>query len=206
MKRRVRDISAENHGFFIYGLGHYAFSASTNPARPISGTTSRISPSGSRPPEGRTAGLHRHARSRFARLLKHSRNRASTRSCSCRRRAAFRTRCCARSIELFGREVLPEVKQRDQRGPRKSGAKQPDYRQSDGAQAQLRSAEAGSDGGARGGTSLKLTASGPDHVSFDAESSDEELFEQIAERTGRCANAGAEESPDAAEYNAFRLA
>ena len=122
---RVRELSAENHGFFMYGSATTHSSASMNLARPTSGTTTRPDQSSNfRTARRQNPGLYWNAGSI-------ARSTAGVRGLG-RRPGDFLSQAgripheiLSSSIELFGKEVLPEVKERDhKRANDKAAAKQ----------------------------------------------------------------------------------
>ncbi len=120
-EKRVRDISAENHGFFIYGLGHYAFFGEHEPGKTNIWNNFKNSPGRFAPPEGKTQdciGTPAQIRAR----LKEFEESGVDQVIFLSQAGRIPHETLAESIELFGREVLPEVKERDQRQEKEQAA------------------------------------------------------------------------------------
>ena len=120
-EQRVREVAEENHGFFMYGLGHYAFFGAHEPGKTNLWENYKNRTTNFAPPEGRTqdcVGTPNQLRERLSDfedsgvdqviMLSQAGNIPSEMLCS--------------SIELFGKEVLPEVKERDEKRARERAA------------------------------------------------------------------------------------
>ncbi|HEY6418245.1 MAG TPA: LLM class flavin-dependent oxidoreductase [Candidatus Binataceae bacterium] len=120
-EKRVRAISAENHGFFIYGLGHYAFFGEHEPGKTNIWNNYKNSPQGFAPPEGRTLdciGTPAQIRAR----LKEFEEAGVDQVIFLSQAGRISHETLSESIELFGKEVLPEVKERDSRQEKEKAA------------------------------------------------------------------------------------
>lgn len=120
-EKRVRAISAENHGFFIYGLGHYAFFGEHEPGKTNIWNNYKNSPQGFAPPEGRTLdciGTPAQIRAR----LKEFEEAGVDQVIFLSQAGRISHETLSESIELFGKEVLPEVKERDYRQEKEKAA------------------------------------------------------------------------------------
>jgi alkanesulfonate monooxygenase SsuD/methylene tetrahydromethanopterin reductase-like flavin-dependent oxidoreductase (luciferase family) len=111
-EKKVRELAHENHSFFIYGLGHYAFFGEHEPGKTNIWANFKSSPNGFAMPEGRTqdaVGTPQQIRERLLAFEEAGVDQVVFLSQA--GRIPHEMLCS--SIELFGREVLPEVKQRD---------------------------------------------------------------------------------------------
>ncbi len=111
---RVRGLAAENHGFFLYGLGHYAFFGQHEPGRTNVWNNYKTKPENFALPEGRTQdciGTPEYIRNRLREFEESGVDQVIFLSQA--GRIPHDILCS--SIELFGKEVLPEVKARDER-------------------------------------------------------------------------------------------
>ncbi len=111
---RVRGLAAENHGFFLYGLGHYAFFGQHEPGRTNVWNNFKTKPENFALPEGRTQdciGTPDYIRNRRREFEESGVDQVIFLSQA--GRIPHDILCS--SIELFGREVMPEVKARDER-------------------------------------------------------------------------------------------
>lgn len=120
----VRELSAENHGFFMYGLGHYAFFGQHEPGKTNIWNNYKTSPQTFAPPEGKTqdcVGTPAQLRARLQEFEDSGVDQVIFLSQGGR----IPHEILSSSIELFGKEVLPEVKERDhKRADDKAAAKQ----------------------------------------------------------------------------------
>jgi alkanesulfonate monooxygenase SsuD/methylene tetrahydromethanopterin reductase-like flavin-dependent oxidoreductase (luciferase family) len=111
---RVRQLAFENHGFFLYGLGHYAFFGQHEPGRTNLWNSYKTKPENFALPEGRTQdciGTPDYIRNRLREFEESGVDQVIFLSQA--GRIPHEVLCS--SIELFGSEVLPEVKARDER-------------------------------------------------------------------------------------------
>jgi alkanesulfonate monooxygenase SsuD/methylene tetrahydromethanopterin reductase-like flavin-dependent oxidoreductase (luciferase family) len=142
-EEKVRAIAHENHSFFIYGLGHYAFFGEHEPGKTNLWENFKNSPHGFAMPEGRTedaVGTPQQIRKR----LRAFEDAGVDQVVFLSQAGRIPHEMLCSSIELFGRTVLPEFKERaaanaGQKAERKS-------RITEKAMARKRSAEVPSGG------------------------------------------------------------
>ncbi len=118
---RVRELSAENHGFFMYGLGHYGFFGHHEPGKTNLWNDYKTKPVNFAPPEGRTqdcVGTPAQIRERLREFEEVGLDQVIFLSQAGR----IPHEILSSSIELFGKEVLPEVKERDQKREKERAA------------------------------------------------------------------------------------
>jgi len=116
-EERVRKIAFENHGFFLYGLGHYAFFGEHEPGRTNLWEDYKTKPRNFVLPEGRVQdciGTPDQLRARLREFEESGVDQVVFLSQA--GRITHETLCS--SIELFGEEVLPEFKEREQKRAR----------------------------------------------------------------------------------------
>lgn len=120
-EKQVRQIASENHGFFLYGLGHYAFFGEHEPGRTNLWEQYKTKPRHFELPEGRTQdciGTPDKIRARLREFEESGVDQVIFLSQA--GRIAHETLCS--SIELFGKEVLPEFKEREQKREQEKAA------------------------------------------------------------------------------------
>ncbi len=113
-EQRVRELAFENHRFFLYGLGHYAFFGQHEPGRTNLWENYKTKPENFALPEGRTQdciGTPDYIRARLREFEESGVDQVVFVSQA--GRIPHEMLCS--SMELFGKEVLPEFKERDQR-------------------------------------------------------------------------------------------
>jgi alkanesulfonate monooxygenase SsuD/methylene tetrahydromethanopterin reductase-like flavin-dependent oxidoreductase (luciferase family) len=111
---RVRELSDENHGFFMYGLGHYAFFGEHEPGKTNIWNNYKNKPVSFAIPEGKTqdcVGTPAQIRER----LREFEDSGVDQVIFLSQAGRIPHEMLSSSIELFGKEVLPEVKERDQK-------------------------------------------------------------------------------------------
>ena len=109
---KVRAIAAENHGFFLYGLGHYGFFGNHEPGKTNLWESFKNKPADFALPEGRTADCVGTPAQIGARL-KEFEDSGIDQVIFLSQAGRIPHELLSSSIELFGRETLPEVKERD---------------------------------------------------------------------------------------------
>jgi alkanesulfonate monooxygenase SsuD/methylene tetrahydromethanopterin reductase-like flavin-dependent oxidoreductase (luciferase family) len=110
-EKKVREIADENHSFFIYGLGHYAFFGEHEPGKTNIWENFKNSPRAFAMPEGRTqdaVGTPEQIRER----LRAFEDAGVDQVVFLSQAGRIPHEMLCSSIELFGRAVLPEVKER----------------------------------------------------------------------------------------------
>jgi alkanesulfonate monooxygenase SsuD/methylene tetrahydromethanopterin reductase-like flavin-dependent oxidoreductase (luciferase family) len=115
---RLEQVGMENYGFFIYGLGHYAFFGEHQPGQTDIWNEYKTNPHEFAPPEGRTQDAVGTPDMLRARLREFEGVGIDQVVCLSQAGKIPHDLLCS-SIELFTREVLPEFKERDQRGERR---------------------------------------------------------------------------------------
>jgi alkanesulfonate monooxygenase SsuD/methylene tetrahydromethanopterin reductase-like flavin-dependent oxidoreductase (luciferase family) len=137
-EQRVRAMAEENHGFFLYGLGHYAFFGLHEPGKTNLWNDFKTKPHDFKLPEGRTQdciGTPDYIRTRLREFEESGVDQVIFLSQA--GRIPHEMLCS--SIELFAKEVMPEFKERQpQHDARKSSLK---ARLSEKAMARKRAAE-----------------------------------------------------------------
>src|SRR5216684_3696942 len=123
---RVREMSDEHHGFFMYGLGHYAFFGNHEPGKTDLWSSYKTQPAKVTVDDP----LASAARSQTC-VGTPDQVRAALRSFEetgvdqvifLSQAGRIPSEMLASSIELFGKEVLPEVKERDQKRAKEKAA------------------------------------------------------------------------------------
>ncbi len=151
---KVRAIAAENHGFFIYGLGHYGFFGNHEPGKTNLWESFKNKPADFALPEGRTADCVGTPAQIAARLREFEAS-GIDQVIFLSQAGRIPHEMLSSSIELFGREALPEVKERDLlRTREKAALKTAHHRKGDGAQTPTRGAELATHSHQSGRTSL----------------------------------------------------
>lgn len=118
---RVREMATENHGFFLYGLGHYAFFGNHEPGKTNIWNDFKTKPVSFALPEGRPkdcVGTPAQIRDQ----LKEFEEVGVDQVIFLSQAGKIPHEMLASSIELFGNEVLPEVKDRDARNAKHRAA------------------------------------------------------------------------------------
>ncbi len=116
-ERRVREVASDNHGFFLYGLGHYAFFGRHEPGKTNLWESYRTKPENFALPEGKIQdciGTPDLIRQRLREFEEAGVDQVIFLSQAGRIPHAM---LCS-SMELFAKEVLPEFKEREQRRAR----------------------------------------------------------------------------------------
>ncbi len=116
--KRLELLGMENYGFFIYGLGHYSFFGAHRPGHTDIWNEYKTDPHEFALPDGRTqdaVGTPEMLRAR----LKEFENAGIDQVVCLSQAGKIPHELLCSSIELFTKEVLPEFKERDQRGERK---------------------------------------------------------------------------------------
>ncbi len=111
---RARAVAAENHGFFVYGLGHYAFFGAHEPGKTNLWENYKNSPKGFAMPEGKLADCIG-TPEQIRKQLKEFEEAGVDQVIFLSQAGKISHDMLCASFELFGREVLPEVKERDER-------------------------------------------------------------------------------------------
>jgi alkanesulfonate monooxygenase SsuD/methylene tetrahydromethanopterin reductase-like flavin-dependent oxidoreductase (luciferase family) len=114
---RLQEIAAENYGYFIYGLGHYSFFGEHEPAKTDIWDEYKNRPHEFAPPEGRLLDCVGTPETLRARLREFEEAGIDQIVALSQAGRISHEMLCS-SIELFTGEVLPEFKERDQRGAR----------------------------------------------------------------------------------------
>jgi len=115
---RLEAVGMENYGFFMYGLGHYAFFGAHQPGKTDIWNEYKTNPREFAPPEGRTQDAVGTPDMLRARLKEFEDAGIDQVVCLSQAGKIPHDLLCS-SIELFTKEVLPEFKERDQKGARK---------------------------------------------------------------------------------------
>jgi alkanesulfonate monooxygenase SsuD/methylene tetrahydromethanopterin reductase-like flavin-dependent oxidoreductase (luciferase family) len=114
---KMEKIGAEAYGFFIYGLGHYSFFGAHEPGRTDIWDEFKNHPQDFAPPEGRTQDCVGTPERLRAQLREFEGVGIDQVICLSQAANIPHELLCS-SIELFSKEVLPEFKDRDQKGER----------------------------------------------------------------------------------------
>lgn len=115
--KRLEQIAAENYGFFIYGLGHYSFFGEHVPGKTDIWNEFKTAPHEFSPPEGQMLDCVGTPDMLRKRLREFEEAGIDQVVCLSQAGKIPHEMLCS-SIELFSRDVLPEFKERDQRGAR----------------------------------------------------------------------------------------
>jgi alkanesulfonate monooxygenase SsuD/methylene tetrahydromethanopterin reductase-like flavin-dependent oxidoreductase (luciferase family) len=115
---RLEQVGMENYGFFMYGLGHYAFFGAHKPGRTDIWNEYKTAPHEFAPPEGRTQDAVGTPDMLRKRLKEFEDVGIDQVVCLSQAGKIPHDLLCS-SIELFTKEVLPEFKERDQQGARR---------------------------------------------------------------------------------------
>ncbi len=115
--QRMAQLGAESYGFFIYGLGHYSFFGEHAPAKTDIWDEFHTNPHEFSPPEGRIQDCVGTPEMLRDRLREFEEVGIDQVICLSQAGKIPHELLCS-SIELFSEEVLPEFKERDQRGER----------------------------------------------------------------------------------------
>ncbi|MEO8100703.1 MAG: LLM class flavin-dependent oxidoreductase, partial [Acidobacteriota bacterium] len=115
---QAQTIGAEAYGFFIYGLGHYSFFGEHRPAVTDIWDEFKNRPKQFAPPEGRTQDCVG-SPERLRKQLREFEDVGIDQVICLSQAGPIPHDILSTSIELFGREVLPEFKERDQRAANK---------------------------------------------------------------------------------------
>jgi alkanesulfonate monooxygenase SsuD/methylene tetrahydromethanopterin reductase-like flavin-dependent oxidoreductase (luciferase family) len=116
-EKRMAQMGQESYGFFIYGLGHYSFFGEHEPGRTDIWNEYKTNPHEFTPPEGRIQDCVGTPEMLRTRLREFEEAGIDQVVCLSQAGRVPHELLCS-SIELFSREVLPEFKEREQRGLR----------------------------------------------------------------------------------------
>jgi alkanesulfonate monooxygenase SsuD/methylene tetrahydromethanopterin reductase-like flavin-dependent oxidoreductase (luciferase family) len=111
---RAQALGMEAYGYFIYGLGHYSFFGEHEPGRSDIWDEFKNNPKQFAPPEGRTQDCVGSPERLRAQLREFEEVGIDQVVCLSQAAKLPHELLCS-SIELFGKEVLPEFKDRDQK-------------------------------------------------------------------------------------------
>ncbi|HJT90141.1 MAG TPA: LLM class flavin-dependent oxidoreductase [Bryobacteraceae bacterium] len=120
--QRMERLGAESYGFFIYGLGHYSFFGEHVPGKTDIWHEFHTNPHEFAPPEGRIQDCVGTPEMIRKRLREFEEVGIDQVICLSQAGKIPHELLCS-SIELFGKEVLPEFKEREQSGARGQAAR-----------------------------------------------------------------------------------
>jgi alkanesulfonate monooxygenase SsuD/methylene tetrahydromethanopterin reductase-like flavin-dependent oxidoreductase (luciferase family) len=109
---KARALAAEHQGFFLYGLGHYAFFGNHEPGKTNIWENYKNKPENFSLPEGRTADCVG-TPAQIGTRLKEFEDAGIDQVIFLSQAGRIPHEMLSSSIELFGKEALPEVKERD---------------------------------------------------------------------------------------------
>jgi alkanesulfonate monooxygenase SsuD/methylene tetrahydromethanopterin reductase-like flavin-dependent oxidoreductase (luciferase family) len=109
---KARALAAEHQGFFLYGLGHYAFFGNHEPGKTNIWENYKNQPENFSLPEGRTADCVG-TPAQIGVRLKEFEDSGIDQVIFLSQAGRIPHEMLSSSIELFGKEALPEVKERD---------------------------------------------------------------------------------------------
>ena len=121
-EKRVLELGMESYGFFIYGLGHYSFFGEHMPAKTDIWDEFKNRPKEFAPPEGRIQDCVGTPEMLRTRLREFEEVGIDQVVCISQAAKIPHGLLCS-SIELFSKEVLPEFKEREQRGASQQAAR-----------------------------------------------------------------------------------
>jgi alkanesulfonate monooxygenase SsuD/methylene tetrahydromethanopterin reductase-like flavin-dependent oxidoreductase (luciferase family) len=121
-EQRVRDIASDNHGFFLYGLGHYAFFGRHEPGKTNLWESYRTKPEDFRLPEGKIQDCIGTPELIGQRLREFEEAGVDQVIFLSQAGRIPHDMLCS-SMELFAKEVLPEFKERDHRRAQEQAAR-----------------------------------------------------------------------------------
>lgn len=116
-EERVLQMGAENYGYFIYGLGHYSFFGEHEPGKSDIWDEFKNHPHEFAPPEGRIQDCVG-SPERIRKQLREFEEVGIDQVICLSQAGNIPHEMLCSSIELFAKEVLPEIKERDQKSAR----------------------------------------------------------------------------------------
>ena len=115
MRSKVEQLGAESYGFFLYGLGHYSFFGEHAPGKTDIWDEFKNHPHEFAPPEGRTQDCVG-TPDRLRQQLREFEEVGIDQVVCLSQAGKIPHEMLCSSIELFSNEVMPEFKEREQRG------------------------------------------------------------------------------------------